>query len=232
MDRKAAKKMFADPGPGLARLMDLNFRFLREIDPARLRSAAPEMPEEVWRAVLASDRAVERLSMDLSWLGGELAPVGFDSLEPRERLLLVPWEDRRRALFLFGMAVRFQAVKQCVDGREFRRLAEIAGPGARAFALSRGSLMIGRRIRDLFPDNPDLGLFERVEWAAAGAAAALLQGARPALAARSLKTVPEAFEKRIRMVRPFGEAERQLAWSGLSKVVFKEALPEWANFLS
>lgn len=232
MDRKQARKMFAERDPGLARLMRFNLRFIAEVDLKRLHAARPELDPAVWDRLLASRRATERLSLDLSWLDPGIEPGGFDMPAPELRLFLLPWPERRKALFMFGMAVRFLPLRQCVDGRELRRLAEAAGPEARAFALARGSLMLGNRVRALFPDNPGHGLFDRVEWAAAGAAAACLQNAPAAFAARALKTMPEPFERKIRMMRPFADAERRLAWSGLTKVITKEALPEWASFFA
>ncbi len=231
MDRQAAKTMFAKRVPQLARLLAFNSRILAEIDPRRLTEACGGLGEEFWQAILASDRAVSRLSWDLSWLDPAASPPVFALPEPRLRVALLPWPDRRKALLWFGMAVRFRAIRQCVDGRQLRRLYEEAGPGSREFVLGMGSLLVGNRIRDLFPDNPEIPIMDRVEWSAAGALAAVMQDGDPALAARMAKTMPAAFERRLATLPRLHEANCRAVWQALAKII-REALPEWASFFS
>ncbi|MCD8351834.1 MAG: Yop proteins translocation protein K [Planctomycetaceae bacterium] len=229
MDRHQVKEWITSHDRRHERLCAFNTGLVRELPRERLpQTTSPQ----VWDLLLGSRAAVRRLSGDLRWLSTDF-PSGWVGLpEPRHRLAMMPWPELRKALFWFAMAVRFTAVRRCVDGRELRRMAENAGNGARGFALERGNVMIGPRLRALFPDSVEAGLGARVEAAAAAAYAACMQDAPADLAFRGALLLPSWFAKRVRLVRHFDETERRLVWSGVKKVITREALPEWATFFS
>lgn len=231
MDKALAKAMFAARDARMERVLRHNFGLVRDIHPDRLSGLA--WPDAAgWEKLLACPEAVRTLSRDVGWLvPGAPAPGWIDLPAAGQRLGLLPWPEQRRLLVWFGMAVRFRELRRCIDGGELRRLSEIGGPEARTFAFERGSVMIGERVRALFPDNPEMGLAERVEWVAAGAWAGIMGDADPAYAARCRLILPPGFEKRMRMFRPFSGEERRRIWAGAGKMI-REALPQWVDFFS
>lgn len=229
-DRAALKSMAASGDVRLSRLLDYNLRFALEVHPERRKNACPALDDAAWERIAACGRAVTRLSLDPSWLAADLPPAKFELPDPSGRVALLPWADLQKGLFWFGAAVRFQAVKRCVDGSELRRIADVAGREARDFAVNRGGLMVGNRVRELFPDNPELGLYDRVEWVAAGALSALTRPLDPAFGLRLREAAPPAFERRMNSIRDYNPAERRLLWLALKNVLVGEALPQWAKF--
>lgn len=231
MEKDDYKTLIAGGDTRLTRELHFNLRLFADIHPDRL-AKVPGMDEGLWRRLAASDAVVRRLSRDLSWLGleGDCSWVPLPAA--RHRLAFMPWPELRKGLYWFGMAVHFQAVKQCVSGAEIRQLTNVAGPEARAFALERGGLMVGKRVRGLFPDNPELPLPERVEWAVVGALAGCLSDASEALKSRFRVVLPPVYEKRMATIRQLNDGERRVLWSGVHKILAREALPEWASFFS